>query len=54
MTAGLFAAAVTIWFTTIVLLFIRRNDLAGLLNDLRRAFIPNKSAIAATPLRVAA
>jgi hypothetical protein len=51
---GLFAAAVTIWVSTIVLLVIRRNDLLGLVADLRRAFVPNKPAVSATPLRVAA
>jgi len=37
---GLFAAAVTIWFTTIVLLFIRRDEIVGLLRDLVGAFVP--------------
>ncbi len=50
---GLFAAAVTIWVTTIVLLFIRRNDLIGLVRDLGRAFVPPR-ANAPTPLRAAA
>jgi hypothetical protein len=37
---GLFAAAVTIWVTSIVLLIIRRKELAGLISDLARAFVP--------------
>jgi uncharacterized membrane protein YphA (DoxX/SURF4 family) len=37
---GLFAAAVTIWITSIVLLLIRRKELAGLIGDLGRAFAP--------------
>lgn len=37
---GLFAAAVTIWITSIVLLLIRRNDLIGLGRDLIAAFLP--------------
>jgi hypothetical protein len=41
---GLFAAAVTIWFTTIALLFIRRNEIVGLLSDLARAFVPGRVA----------
>lgn len=42
---GLFAAAVTIWFTTIALLVIRRNELAGLLSDLAHAFVPKRLAL---------
>jgi hypothetical protein len=42
---GLFAAAVTIWFTTIALLIIRRNEVAGLLSDLSRAFVPTRPAL---------
>lgn len=34
---GLFAAAVTIWLTSILLLIIRRHELAGLLTDLLAA-----------------
>jgi len=51
---GLFAAACTIWVTSIVLLVIRRNDLIGLARDLARAFVPQQPARAATPLRAAA
>ncbi|HYD73179.1 MAG TPA: hypothetical protein VEF55_08575 [Candidatus Binatia bacterium] len=51
---GLFAAACTIWVTAIVLLVIRRNELIGLVRDLRRAFVPQQSARAAAPLRAAA
>lgn len=42
---GLFAAAVTIWFTSIALLVIRRKEIAGLAADLARAFVP----LAASP-----
>ena len=38
---GLFTAAVTIWFTSIVLIIIRRNELIGLVGDLGRAFVPS-------------
>lgn len=44
---GLFAAALTIWFTAIALLFIRRNEIAGLLADLVHAFIPQAPAVRA-------
>lgn len=37
---GLFAAAVTIWVTSVVLLVLRREALLGLLGDLARAFVP--------------
>ena len=50
---GLFAAAVTIWLTSVVLLIIRRNELIGLLSDLGRAFIPTPKTKAA-PVRAAA
>lgn len=43
---GLFAAAMTIWFTTIALLVIRRNEIARLLSDLARAFVPTRPAMA--------
>lgn len=39
---GLFAAAVTIWITSVVLLIIRRKELAGLVSDLARAFAPQR------------
>jgi uncharacterized membrane protein YphA (DoxX/SURF4 family) len=44
---GLFAAAVTIWITSIVLLIIRRNEIMALLNDLARAFVssPRRDAL---------
>lgn len=51
---GLFAAAATIWATSIVLLVIRREELIGLARDLGRAFVPQRSPRAATPLRAAA
>jgi|CXWL01.1.fsa_nt_gi hypothetical protein len=41
---GLFAAACTIWISSIVLLIIRRNEIAGLLTDLGNAFAPHRSA----------
>jgi hypothetical protein len=41
---GLFAAAVTIWITAIVLLAIRRNEIIGLVADLGRAFVPSSQA----------
>jgi uncharacterized membrane protein YphA (DoxX/SURF4 family) len=37
---GLFAAACTIWLTSIVLLVIRRQEIAGLARDLGRVFVP--------------
>ena len=47
---GLFAAAVTIWVTSLVLLHIRRAEIIGLAADLKRAFVP-ASAPAASPMR---
>lgn len=38
---GLFAAACTIWVTSVVLMIIRRNELIGLARDLGRAFVPD-------------
>ena len=40
---GLFAAAVTIWFTSIALLIIRRNEVAALVRDLGHAFVPARN-----------
>jgi hypothetical protein len=37
---GLFAAAVTIWFTTLALLIVRRKELAALGGDLIGALVP--------------
>lgn len=37
---GLFAAAVTIWFSAGALLIIRRNELVGLVHDLASALVP--------------
>lgn len=51
---GLFAAACTIWLTSIVLIVIRRNELIGLGRDLARAFVPQQPVRAPTPLRAAA
>lgn len=45
---GLFAAAVTIWVTTIVLLLIRRRELAGLAQDVSRALVPGRAGGAFT------
>lgn len=50
---GLFAAACTIWVTSIVLLAIRRNEILALLRDLGRAFVPASSP-APAPLRAPA
>jgi uncharacterized membrane protein YphA (DoxX/SURF4 family) len=43
---GLFAAAVTIWFSSILLLFIRRAELVGLIGDLSRTFVPSPTSAA--------
>lgn len=37
---GLFAAAVTIWISSVALLLLRREHVADLLGDLARAFVP--------------
>jgi uncharacterized membrane protein YphA (DoxX/SURF4 family) len=50
---GLFAAALTIWVTSIVLLTIRRKEIVALLSDLARAFVPS-SKPASSQLRAAA
>jgi hypothetical protein len=39
---GLFAAACTIWVTSMVLLFIRRNEIIELVRDLGRAFVQER------------
>lgn len=49
---GLFAAAVTIWISSIVLLFLRRNEIAALLSDLARALVPTPKP-AASKMRTA-
>jgi hypothetical protein len=46
---GLFAAAVTIWFTTLALMVIRRKEIGGLLSDLGRAFVPERAAEKSAP-----
>ncbi len=51
--AGLFIAACIVWATTLTLMIIRRDDLAGLVRDLGRTFVPTPR-IAPTPLRAAA
>jgi hypothetical protein len=50
---GLFAAAVTIWFSALALLVMRRDELIGLAGDLARAFVPT-STPAAAPLHAPA
>jgi len=50
---GLFAAAVTIWISSLALLIIRRNEIARLVSDLGRAFVSSPNS-AAAPARVAA
>jgi hypothetical protein len=50
---GLFAAAATIWISSIVLLLIRRHEIAGLVGDLGRAIVPSSRANA-PPMRAAA
>jgi hypothetical protein len=40
---GLFAAAVTIWLTSIVLIIIRRHEFAGLFADLAAALAPARA-----------
>ncbi|MEJ0060141.1 MAG: hypothetical protein WDM79_11430 [Terricaulis sp.] len=41
---GLFAAAATIWISSIVLLILRRKEVLGLATDLGRAFVPTPAA----------
>lgn len=47
---GLFAAAVTLWFATAVLLVIRRAEVIGLANDIARALVPPMQPQARAPL----
>ncbi len=42
---GLFAAAVTIWFTTIALIAIRRNELIALGRGIAGALVPERVAL---------
>lgn len=44
---GLFAAAVTIWLTSLTLMIIRRQELAGLLTDVLDALVPRAQSAAA-------
>lgn len=44
---GLFAAAVTIWVSAIVLLIIRRNELSGLARDLGAALVASSTPMGA-------
>lgn len=46
---GLFAAAVTIWASTLVLFALERRTFAGLLADLGRALVPAAPRFAAAP-----
>jgi uncharacterized membrane protein YphA (DoxX/SURF4 family) len=50
---GLFAAACTIWVTSIVLLIIRRREIAGLASDLGRVFVSSSKTNVA-PMRAIA
>jgi hypothetical protein len=51
---GLFAAACTIWVTSIALIVIRRHELIGLARDLGKAFVPHRpQTAAAATLRAA-
>lgn len=49
---GLFAAACTIWVSSIVLLIIRRREIAGLARDLSRVFVlpPNANVASMRPV----
>jgi uncharacterized membrane protein YphA (DoxX/SURF4 family) len=51
---GLFAAACTIWASSIALIVIRRAELIGLAGDLARVFVPKQTVRGAIPLRAAA
>lgn len=51
---GLFAAAMTIWFTSLALFIIRRNELLGLARDIGRVFVPAPLPTFSAPLRAAA
>jgi hypothetical protein len=46
---GLFAAAMTIWASTALLLALRFKDLTALLSDLGRAFAPNQEPAQTAP-----
>jgi hypothetical protein len=50
---GLFAAACTIWVTSIVLLIIRRREIAGIASDLGGVFVPSSKTNVA-PMRATA
>lgn len=50
---GLFAAAVTIWVSSVVLLIVRRKLVLGLFSDLGRALVPSARSNPA-PMRAAA
>jgi hypothetical protein len=44
---GLFAAAVTIWLSTLALMIVRRKELIGLAGDIGRALVPATPKMAA-------
>ncbi|MET0182171.1 MAG: hypothetical protein ABW199_04715 [Caulobacterales bacterium] len=46
---GLFAAAVTIWITSIALIIIRRRELIGIARDLGRVFVTDTRAPSHAP-----
>lgn len=50
---GLFAAACTIWLTSIALLAVRRHELIALAQDLAAAFVPHRPRAVAAALRTA-
>ncbi len=45
---GLFAAAVTIWFTSVALIYLRRNEIVGIARDIGGVFAPS-ATIQSTP-----
>jgi len=47
---GLFAAAVTLWAASAILLFIRRGEIAGLAGDIARALVPAAPATRTAPM----
>jgi hypothetical protein len=50
---GLFAAAVTIWFSTLALMIVRRKELAGLVAEFGRALVPATSKMPAAQAKLA-
>jgi uncharacterized membrane protein YphA (DoxX/SURF4 family) len=47
---GLFAAAVTLWAASAILLFIRRAEIVGLAGDIARALVPSTSSARTAPM----